>query len=142
MDLLNFVNGQWTCPPATEQLPVFDPATGQAFCRVPLSSAADVDATVQAGQRAFREWRNVPAGDRVQFLFRLKRVLEERLEDLARTITQECGKTLTESRGELRRGIENVRKRSGQRMQRTALIVKIKQAVMVIGVRIRDSRIG
>ena len=41
-----------------------------------------------------------------------------------------------------RRGIENVRKRSGQRMQRTALIVKIKQAVMVIGVRIRDSRIG
>lgn len=41
-----------------------------------------------------------------------------------------------------RRGIENVRKRSGQRMQRTALIVKIKRAVMVIGVRICGSRIG
>ena len=41
-----------------------------------------------------------------------------------------------------RRGIDNVRKRSGQRMQRTALIVQIEQAVMVIGVRICDSWIG
>ena len=46
--------------------------------------------------------------DRIQPLFKLKALLEENLEELARTLTQECGKTLTESRGELRRGIENV----------------------------------
>jgi malonate-semialdehyde dehydrogenase (acetylating)/methylmalonate-semialdehyde dehydrogenase len=108
VDLLNFVNGQWGRSAATEHLPVTDPATGGAFARVPLSAAADVDAAVRAGVQAFRGWRNVPATERVQYLFRLKNLLEERLEELARTVTHECGKTLAESRGELRRGIENL----------------------------------
>ena len=50
----------------------------------------------------------MPVTDRVQFLFKLKSLLEEQFEDLARTITMECGKTLAESRGEMRRAIENV----------------------------------
>jgi malonate-semialdehyde dehydrogenase (acetylating)/methylmalonate-semialdehyde dehydrogenase len=108
VQLLNFVNGRWTQSTATEHLPVTNPATGVAFGSVPLSTAADVDTAVRAGEQAFREWRNVPATDRVQYLFKLKRRLEDTFEDLARTITQECGKTLAESRGELRRGIENV----------------------------------
>ncbi len=108
MELLNYVNGGWSRATATESLPVLDPATAGVLGRVPLSSAADVDAAVSAGTRAFDEWRNVPVTERVQFLFRLKRLLEDNLEDLTRTITRECGKTLAESRGELRRGIENV----------------------------------
>jgi malonate-semialdehyde dehydrogenase (acetylating)/methylmalonate-semialdehyde dehydrogenase len=108
VELLNFVNGRWCRATASESLPVLDPATAGILGRVPLSSAADVDEAVCAGTRAFDEWRNVPVTERVQFLFRLKRLLEENLEDLARTITRECGKTLAESRGELRRGIENV----------------------------------
>ena len=59
-------------------------------------------------RRAFAGWRRVPVTERVQYLFRLKALLEEHFEDLARTITMECGKTLAESRGEMRRGIENV----------------------------------
>jgi malonate-semialdehyde dehydrogenase (acetylating)/methylmalonate-semialdehyde dehydrogenase len=108
MELLNFVNGQWRRSAASESLPVINPATGAALGRVPLSPASDVDAAVRVGEQAFREWRQVPVTDRVQYLFRLKGLLEEGLEDLARTITEECGKTLAESRGELRRGIENV----------------------------------
>jgi malonate-semialdehyde dehydrogenase (acetylating)/methylmalonate-semialdehyde dehydrogenase len=85
-----------------------NPAKGEVLGRVPLSGTADVAAAVEAGTQAFREWRRVPVGDRVQYLFKLKNLLEENLEDLARTVTQECGKTLAEARGELRRGIENV----------------------------------
>ena len=57
---------------------------------------------------AASEWRRVPAPERVQFLFKLKHLLEANIEDMARTLTNECGKTYAESLGELRRGIENV----------------------------------
>jgi malonate-semialdehyde dehydrogenase (acetylating)/methylmalonate-semialdehyde dehydrogenase len=108
MDLLNHINGQWCRSTATEYLPVTNPATAETLSRVPLSPAADVDAAVRAGALAFAAWRRVPVIERVQYLFRFRQLLEENLEDLARTLTQECGKTLAESRGELRRGIENV----------------------------------
>ncbi|MEZ4673290.1 MAG: aldehyde dehydrogenase family protein [Caldilineaceae bacterium] len=52
--------------------------------------------------------KETPVGDRIQSMFKLKMLLEENVEDIAKTITQECGKTLGESIGELRRGIENV----------------------------------
>jgi malonate-semialdehyde dehydrogenase (acetylating)/methylmalonate-semialdehyde dehydrogenase len=67
-----------------------------------------VDRAVQAARAAFPEWRRTPPGDRVQVLFRLKSLLEANLDDLARSITDECGKTKAEATGELRRGIENV----------------------------------
>jgi len=55
----------------------------------------------------------VPPTERIQPLFRLKRLLEENLDELARTITEECGKTLAESRGEMQRAIENVETAAG-----------------------------
>jgi malonate-semialdehyde dehydrogenase (acetylating)/methylmalonate-semialdehyde dehydrogenase len=108
MDLSNYINGQWRRSTATEHLPVTNPATADVLARVPLSPPADVDEAVRAGTAAFAEWRQVPVTDRVQYLFKLKNLLEANLDDLARTVTRECGKTLAESRGELHRGIENV----------------------------------
>jgi malonate-semialdehyde dehydrogenase (acetylating) / methylmalonate-semialdehyde dehydrogenase len=107
-DVQNYINGQWCPPTATEHGDVMNPATAERLARVPLSAASDVDAAVQAAAGAFEAWRRTPATERVQYLFQLKVLLEEHLEDLARTITLECGKTLTEARGELRRAIENV----------------------------------
>lgn len=104
----NYINGQFLSSTATQSLPIINPATAEELGRVPLSPPADVDAAVQAASRAFPAWRRVPVADRVQPLFRLKQALEAHFEDLARTITLECGKTLVESRGELRRAIENV----------------------------------
>jgi malonate-semialdehyde dehydrogenase (acetylating) / methylmalonate-semialdehyde dehydrogenase len=104
----NYIEGQFQKSAATEQLPVINPATGERLGDVPLSPAREVDTAVRAAARAFPLWRQVPVAERVQHLFRLKMVLEEQFEDLARTVTQECGKTLAESRGELRRAIENV----------------------------------
>lgn len=104
----NYIEGQWRDSSATETLAVLNPATGEELGRTPLSPAAEVDQAATAAARAFPAWRRVPVTDRVQYLFRLKMLLEEHFEDLARTITTEAGKTLVESRGEMRRAIENV----------------------------------
>ena len=107
-ECMNYIAGEWRSPDSTDRLEVSDPATGESLGTVPLSSPAEVDLAAQAAAGAFPEWRRVPAVERVQFLFRLKALLEQRFEDIARTVTLECGKTVDESRGELRRAIENV----------------------------------
>ena len=107
-ELLNFVAGTWHRSGASERLDVKNPATGEAIAEVPLSAKDEVDQAARAGAEAFPEWRATPVVERVQHLFRLKRLLDENLDDIARTITTECGKTFAEARGELQRGIENV----------------------------------
>ena len=107
-ELLNFVNGQWQRGGASDALDVLNPATGAAIATVGLSPAAVLDAAVRTGLDAFAEWRETPVVDRIQPLFRLKMLLEEHLDEIGRILTNECGKTLTESVGEMRRGIENV----------------------------------
>lgn len=106
--LQNYVNGQWVAAAAAAYLDVFNPATGEVMAQVPLSTAAELDAAAHVAHRAYQQWRRVPAPERIQPLFKLKQLLEDHFEELARTITMECGKTLNESRGELRRAIENV----------------------------------
>ena len=90
----NFLAGKWVDSTAGDFLPVIDPATQAILAEVPLSSAADVDAVVAAAASAFPEWRRTPPEERVQFVFRMKALLEEHLEDIARTCTKENGKTL------------------------------------------------
>src|SRR5258708_10179438 len=107
-DLQNYVNGAWRRASATEYVDVTNPATAELLARTPLSTSADVDAAVQAAADAFPAWRRTPPGERVQYLFKLKNLLEENLDDLARIITLENGKTFPEARAELRRAIENV----------------------------------
>ena len=106
--LQNFVGGSWHSAAVKDSLDVNNPATGEMLARVPLSSAEDVNRVVAAAVRAFDGWRRTPPTERIQYLFAFKQKLEEQFEDLARTITMEAGKTLTEARGEIRRGIENV----------------------------------
>lgn len=106
--LRNFVDGDWVPASSSASLPVMNPATGEPMAQAPLSSGSDVDRAVKAAQNAFPAWRQTPPGDRIQYLFKLKSLLEEHLDDLAKTITNECGKTYEEAAGEIRRGIENV----------------------------------
>lgn len=110
---LNFVDGRWLRPLATETLPVRNPATAETIATVPLSAADDVDLAVRAALGAHDAWRRTPPTDRIQPLFRLKTLLEAAFDDIARTTTAECGKTLVESQGELRRGIENIEVATG-----------------------------
>jgi malonate-semialdehyde dehydrogenase (acetylating)/methylmalonate-semialdehyde dehydrogenase len=106
--LKNYINGQWVRSSARDRLPVENPATIETLAEVPLSSAAEVDVATAAAAAAFPAWRRIPPTERVQYLFKLKGLLEAHADDIAQVITQECGKTLKESRGELQRAIENV----------------------------------
>ena len=97
-DLQNYVNGAWRRATTAEYAEVTNPATAEVLARTPLSTSADVDAAVQAAAAAFPSWRRTPPGERVQYLFKLKNLLEENLDDLARVITVENGKTFGEAR--------------------------------------------
>ena len=104
----NYYAGAWHASVASEFLPVIDPATEDVLAEVPMTSESETAAVIDAAAAAFPEWRRTPPEDRIQYLFKLKDLLERNLEDLARQITLENGKTLAEGRAELRRGIENV----------------------------------
>ena len=123
LTLDNFIGGRWVAAHATEFFDVHNPARGEVIGRTPLSTAADVDAAVQAATRAFPAWRDTPVNTRAQVLYRFKALLEQNFEELARTVTTEHGKTLDEARGSVRRGIECVEVACGapSLMQGTAL---------------------
>lgn len=106
--LQNYIDGSWRKSAASEALKVLNPASAAVLAEVPLSPAAEVGQSVDAGLKAFAKWRRTPAGERIQPLFKLKTLLENNLDLLARTITNECGKTYLEATAEMRRAIENV----------------------------------
>ena len=106
--LRNYIGGRWVESQAREFLDVHNPARGEVIARTPLSTAADVDAAVAAARKAFPAWRDTPAVVRARALFKFRAELEEHFEELARIVTTEHGKTLDESRGSVRRGIECV----------------------------------
>jgi len=107
-EMQNYINGEWCPSNGTEILDVVDPARQMVLARVPLSPAVDVETAAKAAASVLPSWRQTPAADRIQYLFKLKVLLEEHLAEIARLITQECGKTYAESVGEMRRAIENV----------------------------------
>src|SRR5213082_2640452 len=111
--LLNYVGGKWRRAQAGEFLDVRNPATAETIVRVPLSPTEEVDEAVHAAQTAFADWRRTPPTERIQYLFKFKKLLEDHYDEIARRTTQECGKTLAESQGELQRGIENVEVATG-----------------------------
>ena len=104
----NYLGGAWREASATESLPIRNPATGEEIGRVPLSTASDVDAAVQAAKAAFPAWRSTPSPERARVMFRFRALLEEHKEELATQLTIEHGKIIAETRGEVQRGIENV----------------------------------
>lgn len=103
----NYIGGRWSGFDSGEVSPVVNPATAEALGVVSGGEEAAA-AAVEAAAAAFPAWRAVPPGERIQYLFKLKTLLEDNFESIARIVTTENGKTLAESRGELRRGIENV----------------------------------
>jgi len=103
----NFIDGEWV-ESEGEIRDVVNPATGKTIGKVPISTRDEIDAAVEAAKEAYPDWRATPPVARCRYLFRFKDLLEEHFEELSRIQTQEHGKTIDESRGETRRGIENV----------------------------------
>ncbi len=104
----NYIDGKWVSSTSTDILDIINPANQDVLAKVPLSTKNEIDHAVEAASTALIDWRDTPATERVQYLFKLKTLFEENLDELARTVTLECGKTLAESKGELQRAIENI----------------------------------
>lgn len=85
-----------------------NPATGQAISEVPHCPPSEVERAIEAAHAAFPAWRDTPAPQRARVLFRYRDLLDQHVEELARLVTLEHGKTLEESRGSVRRGMEAV----------------------------------
>jgi malonate-semialdehyde dehydrogenase (acetylating)/methylmalonate-semialdehyde dehydrogenase len=88
--------------------PVKNPATGEVLAEIPYATAEDVDRTVRAAHEAFLSWRDVPAVDRAQPLYRFKALLERHAGEVAAVLTSENGKTADDAKAEVRRGIQMV----------------------------------
>lgn len=111
--LKNYINGDWVESSSNRFKEVVNPAFMKNIGKVPLSNAEDVESAVKAATDAFPDWRKTTPLARSRYLFRLKDLLEENFEEISRIGTVEHGKTIDESRGETRRGIEQVEVATG-----------------------------
>jgi len=102
------IRGKWRESESQDLRPVFNPAEGRTIATVPFSTRDEVSQAVSAADDVFASWSSMPITDRIQFLFRMKEVLENHVQELATLNTENHGKTLEESRGDVRRTIENV----------------------------------
>ncbi|HET6947911.1 MAG TPA: aldehyde dehydrogenase family protein [bacterium] len=102
----NYVNGVWVDARSGETMPSINPATGETLGRVPKSGPEDAQAAIAAARAAFEKWRKVPAPRRAEILYRAAEELVRQKEDLARLMTQEMGKVLAETRGDVQEAID------------------------------------
>lgn len=105
--LRNFINGEWKDSQSKEVFEIRNPALDEVIGEVPMSTAEEVAEAVRSAKDAFEEWRRTPPVSRARYVLRLIELLEDNFEDLSTIQTKEHGKTIDESRGETRRGIEN-----------------------------------
>jgi malonate-semialdehyde dehydrogenase (acetylating) / methylmalonate-semialdehyde dehydrogenase len=107
-ELKNFIGGQWVAATTDQFLDVPNPATEELLARVPLSTAADVDAAARAARRAYEDWSELAVPERANYMFRFREALLDNREELIRLVTTENGKIYGDAAGEVRRGIEVV----------------------------------
>ncbi|MBI5354359.1 MAG: CoA-acylating methylmalonate-semialdehyde dehydrogenase [Chloroflexi bacterium] len=108
MEILNYINGEWVKPTVKEYFDVINPATGSVIAKTPLGTKADVESAAKAASEAFVSWRRVPVNDRVQYLFKLRNLMRENGDEIAKLITNEAGKTFEEAKAEMVRAYENI----------------------------------
>ena len=104
----HFVGGQRVAASGNRFGDVFDPSTGAVQARVPLASDGEVDAAVAAARAAFPDWAATAPPARARILFRFQMLLRDHLDEIARIVSSEHGKTLDDARGSVTRGIEVV----------------------------------
>ena len=111
--LQNFINGDWVDSRTQDFVEIRNPARDTLLCIAPMSTQSEVSAAVTAAQDAYPSWRNTTPVARARYLHRLIPLLEEYFDELSVVQTTEHGKTIDESRGETRRGIEMVEVATG-----------------------------
>ena len=104
----HLINGATVESTSGRTSPVFNPATGAQSADLGLATVDEVDAAVAAAQDAFEEWRNVSIAKRTKLMFNFRNLVEANVDEIARLLTAEHGKVLSDAAGEVARGIENI----------------------------------
>jgi succinate-semialdehyde dehydrogenase/glutarate-semialdehyde dehydrogenase len=95
------IGGRWTGAADGGVFEVVDPSSGRSLATVADATVEDVDAAVDAASAAFAGWKRMPARDRAQILIEATRLIRERATEIARTMSSEQGKPLSEAAGEV-----------------------------------------
>ena len=104
----HWIDGKITAGTSGRTGPVFNPATGLQSAEVDLADASEIGAAVDAAKAAFAEWRSASLSKRSGVLFAFRQQLHDNADELAKTLTSEHGKVLSDAHGEIARGLENV----------------------------------
>jgi malonate-semialdehyde dehydrogenase (acetylating)/methylmalonate-semialdehyde dehydrogenase len=102
------INGQLVASKSERWRNIVNPANQQILARVPLATAAEVDAAVAAAREAFKTWRKAPIGQRARIFLKYQQLIREHMKELAAILTAEQGKTLADAEGDIFRGLEVV----------------------------------
>lgn len=100
------INGEWAESEKAEAFPVINPATGETVDTVPKGNREDMKRAIDAAYDAFHKWSATTAAERAKLLFKLAQALRDNQKDLARTLTIEQGKPLSEAMGEIGRFVD------------------------------------
>lgn len=106
MRVRNFINGQWVEAQSGDVFHSYNPATEELIAEVAQSDVRDVNAAVEVAERAYADWRLMPAPKRGEILYRIGQRLIEKKEDLAQLLTKEMGKVIAEARGDVQEAID------------------------------------
>jgi len=102
----HWIDGQRVEGASGRSGPVYNPALGVQTGEVDFASVEEVDAAVQSAKRAFESWRTVSLSRRTELFFRIRQLVHDHAEDIARFLTLEHGKVLSDAKGEVARGLE------------------------------------
>lgn len=103
-----FIDNEFVESKATEFVDVFDPATQELVTRVPMATKDEMQAASDSAKKAYAQWSETPISARARVMFKLQALISENMEEIARCITKENGKTLVDARGDVFRGLEVV----------------------------------
>ncbi|MGH8860079.1 MAG: aldehyde dehydrogenase family protein, partial [Jatrophihabitantaceae bacterium] len=104
----HWIDGRITAGTSGRSAPVYNPATGLQSGEVDLAGRAEVDAAVAAAKAALPDWRRTSLSRRSGVLFAFRQLLHDNADELAKILTSEHGKVLSDAHGEIARGLENV----------------------------------
>jgi len=103
-----FIDGEFVDSDAQDWIDLTNPATQEVLAQVPVASEAELEQAIASAREAYRSWREVPPAERVRYLLKYQALIRENMDEMAKTLSEETGKTLADAKGDIFRGLEVV----------------------------------
>jgi malonate-semialdehyde dehydrogenase (acetylating)/methylmalonate-semialdehyde dehydrogenase len=104
----HLIDGSTVVGTSGRTAPVFNPATGEQTAELDLAGIEEIDAAVASARAAFEAWQDVSVAKRTKLMFAFRNLVEANSDEIARRLTAEHGKVLSDAAGEVARAVENI----------------------------------